>query len=790
MDTHAVTMEARRQGGDGLRPAALRRLLPAAVVIWAERAFAAEIGWTAAFWLGWTALALTGVLGALPGGLRIALFAALILTSAAAVLRAAIRIALPRRQDVFARLDRGGGLLLGSTSFTGAAPAAVEGDIGAALWRRAQADAARRPPRIGLPRPQLSGDLRAALVGLSALTLLGLVLAGREAPSRLERAFSPWAVPLTAYSFRGEVAPPDYAPGPARQFELTGGGTRAIELLSGGRIEIERLAGPGDWHILSPAGTRVDPAFVPRRGGVWRIVTDGGRTLAALRIGLASDGVPEVRFDGDPVRNATGALSLGYRLTDDHGTLSLALEVSGGRAPARTYSLAEAIQPGTGRVFADLSADPRAGERARLTLIAADGAGNIGRSPPLLVELPVKTFTDPVARRIIAIRKRLMQGDAISRVVRDLTEIAVRPESFDERTDIFVGLRSAAWRLLHSPEETARPQVTDILWDVASDLEDGGTSRALEDLRAAMERLMQQADSGDDELLAELTRQLENAMGEYLRRQIEAAMKAGEVPPAAAAMQNMAPSVDTSFLQAMMEDLKDRLAAGDTKGAQQALQNLRGLMESIQFGASAPDPQAAMRAEAMREAADKLRQAEAQQGQLRDDTIAEAVRQAIREDEAMLEALGGQQEEIGEMVGAAAREMEALGAKVPGELGEARAAMRAAARALGDGDAATAAQAQSEALRKLGEASDKLQQQAEQMARQAAGGLPQPGQSGSGVDPLGRPGQGFGMGNVTIPDEQRMRRVQEIRRILEERAADPSRSEAERSYYLRLLKRF
>jgi hypothetical protein len=35
-----------------------------------------------------------------------------------------------------------------------------------------------------------------------------------------------------------------------------------------------------------------------------------------------------------------------------------------------------------------------------------------------------------------------------------------------------------------------------------------------------------------------------------------------------------------------------------------------------------------------------------------------------------------------------------------------------------------------------------------------------------------------------------MRRVQQIRQLLEERAADPRRSEDERAYYLRLLKRF
>jgi hypothetical protein len=66
----------------------------------------------------------------------------------------------------------------------------------------------------------------------------------------------------------------------------------------------------------------------------------------------------------------------------------------------------------------------------------------------------------------------------------------------------------------------------------------------------------------------------------------------------------------------------------------------------------------------------------------------------------------------------------------------------------------------------------------------------QPGAAGSGLDPLGRPGTGFGQGAVKLPDQADVRRIQQIRKILEERASDPSRSEEERGYYLRLLKRF
>ncbi|MGB7406081.1 MAG: DUF4175 family protein, partial [Pacificimonas sp.] len=133
----------------------------------------------------------------------------------------------------------------------------------------------------------------------------------------------------------------------------------------------------------------------------------------------------------------------------------------------------------------------------------------------------------------------------------------------------------------------------------------------------------------------------------------------------------------------------------------------------------------------------------------------------------------------------------AAAAGMPGgeALGAAGAAMADAETALQAGETARAARAQSRALDSLAEAAESAQQAAAQ-AQQAASGRMQPGSSGGGLDPLGRPGRDFGLGDVQLPDERRVRRVEELRALIEERAADPQRSERERAYYLRLLKRF
>ncbi|WP_425459747.1 DUF4175 family protein [Hankyongella ginsenosidimutans] len=62
--------------------------------------------------------------------------------------------------------------------------------------------------------------------------------------------------------------------------------------------------------------------------------------------------------------------------------------------------------------------------------------------------------------------------------------------------------------------------------------------------------------------------------------------------------------------------------------------------------------------------------------------------------------------------------------------------------------------------------------------------------SKQGVDPLGRAsGQAIGP-EFRLPSEQERRAIEDLRRLLEQRAADPGRSADERAYYQRLLKRF
>lgn len=762
----------------------------AGIVVAAERALPRELGLALTLWLLWIAAALLGLTQALPGMLRVACLALLIVTSVALAIRAAWRIGVPSPAARRARLERGGGLSRGALALVADAPVADPDDFGTALWSRALADTQKLRPRLGRLEWQPALETRYGLWPLLGTALfLGLMLAKAEAPARLAAAFSPWPTTLESVRIAVTLEPPAYVGAPPRRIDLGGGAEAALDGLAASRVTI-RVEGMGNWHVSGPGVERTASdgrvSFALTRGGKYS-VQQGARRIATLDLSLAADLRPVIHFDGDPAVTPTGALRLGFRLRDDHGVSALSLRIRRGRE-IRDVDLETRVPPGRGSVFADLTPHPFAGAAVELMLVATDGAGQQGVSPAIRITLPQRRFVNPFAQAIVAVRADLLAGAKRSGVARRLSELAADHSAYQGDLGVFAGLRAATWRLVHDTRKDARESIAALLWDIATDLEDGGATQAMDAMRRAMEDLARSIGAGDDASLASMADRLEAAMNDYLSRQIAAALaESGGQPPSSGG--GSGARVDLGFLDQMFSDLRDRLAAGDKAGAAEALANLRQLMETIRFGNAAPDPEAQARAAAAAEAAQALRAIEARQGALRDATVADMIESSFGNDSGLREnappqrALGADTEALVKQFGAA-------GMQAPQPLGGAAKAMAEAARALGAGDAGGAIRAQTRALDLLRQAANAAEAAAQQMAQAAGAGAMQPGAAGSGLDPLGRPGTGFGQGAVKLPDQADVRRIQLIRKILEERASDPSRSEAERGYYLRLLKRF
>lgn len=770
-----------------LPASAERLLLPAAALLWIERAWTRHLKWVVLGWSLWLALSLMGAAGGLPGELRVALLFGLGLGTIAAIGLALRDIALPGRAAAIARLERASGARRGSLALLDERAVDLSDPVAVQLWARARAASAQTKLRLGLPRLTLDDAERYGLLPLvGAALLIGALLAKGEAPAQIAAGFSPYAVSLAELRVTATIEPPAYARR-APQTRTFGSGQQALTALKGSRLTL-RIDGPaGDWKLLGPGlETPVSDgraSTVVTREGRYELRL-GKRRAVRIDIGFAADAVPTIAFDGAPQAAPTGALRVAWNARDDHGAMAVSIEM---RRPGalRRLPLDGAAVSGKGAAFADLTADPFAGEIVALRLLARDGGGQTGHSRVMMLRLPERRFVHPVAIEIIAVRKALIRDPSAREAAEDkLTDIAALPDRYGGDLAVFAGLRSATMRLAYDTDDVRAASVIRLLWDIAVDLEDRGASRAMDDMRDAMDELAQRMGSANDQDMAAMLDRLTQGMGDYLRRQVEAMQSQPGAPGGAGQ------SLDLSFLDAMVQDLRDRLAAGDKAGAQAALANLRRLMESLQFG-GAGDPELAKRAQAAAQAAQAARDLEARERDLQGDTIAESVRRAVTGRSGAMERQAATQQQIEAAAQALQQQAGAAGMKTPPSLARAAQAMRAARAALGRGQPGDAMLAQEQAIEALGEAATAMEGQAQAMGRAAGGTMAaQPGAPGSGVDPLGRPGSGFGQGLVKLPDETRMRRVQEIRRLLEERAADPRRSEDERAYYLRLLKRF
>jgi hypothetical protein len=628
-------------------------------------------------------------------------------------------------------LERVAGLPAGALGALGAAPAGPADALGRQLWARAQRGAAAIRP---MPRRAAAARFIAPLLG-AMLLLAAAVAAG---PERLARALSPWPQDLGGLRLAVLVEPPGWTGLAPRRHPLAAGQTLALDAPRGSRVAV--LADGTDLTVAvdgAPPRSRTLDAPLALRVHV------GLHTLARVRLAPAPDAPPRIAWLAAPRGTPTGMLAVAWRAQDDYPGLGIGLELA--RGPLRRQVWPPGRWPaGDGQQVIDLARDPWAGQTVELRLLVRDGAGQLARSEAVALRLPERAFADPVAREVIAARARLLDNPSTRLdVAQRLLELAGEPWRYGERLPVFAGLSASARRLAASDTAEAAQSAADLMWEVAAAIEDGGAGAALERLAKALASLEDAlAGPGAD---AAIRRALE----ELARAADEAARLSADRPAAAPSAEELA------MAQALAAELADRLAAGDREGARALIAALRQSVEAARaMGAGA----AGMAAAEALERASQARALAQQQRALAEQTQA------------------GPGDRLGELAGP--QGALAATAQRMGGLDAAARAMGDAQGALRVGDRVRAEAAQRAAL-------DALDQAAQALETQAAAALP-----AMGRDPLGRPGGGNAAGDVRLGEAERARRLEEIRALLRERAADPERSPAERAYFLRLLRRF
>ena len=614
--------------------------------------------------------------------------------------------------------------------------------------------------------------------------------------------------------------------GTRMQFRLYGEvGELTLSETVSGRVEVPAASEPVHDFQVALNG---EVSVAGPGGRVWRVV-------------VVPDAAPSVVPQTEAKRERDGQFSVGFQASDDYGVaagqVSIALDLP---KVERAYGLTVEPEPreavvldlpmplrGNREDFAetlvdDLSEHPFANLPVRMTFSVTDAAGQAGQAEPVSLVLPGKRFFDPLAAALIEMRRDLLWNRVnAGRTVQILKAVTHRPEGFVRNEQAFLRLR-VLMRELEAQKVSLSPEARDgfakELWDLALLMEEGDLQSAMERLQRAQDRLDEAIRNGADQAeIEQLMQELREALNDYMQELAEEA----ERNPDSQLSQNMdGMQMSGDQLQQMLDELQRLMEEGKTAEAQQLMEMLRQLMESMQVtqGQGQGQGQGGPGQQAMRELQDTLR---GQQG-LSDDAFRDLQDgQEGNEGQQQGQNQPGQGEgegegQDGEGRGLAERQQDLrdrLGqlqnGPLPGDgsetgeegrrqLDRAGRAMDEAEEALREGDLPGALDRQAEAMEALrdgmqqfGEAmaEEQQQQQGEAERGQEFGQADPNGQR----DPLGRePGNSARIGSDRnmLQGEDVYRRAQDLLDEIRRRSGEQARPEGERDYLRRLLDMF
>ncbi|HEX3982220.1 MAG TPA: DUF4175 family protein, partial [Acidisoma sp.] len=531
------------------------------------------------------------------------------------------RIRWPDERDAQGRLNRASGFKHDPITTLLDSPAQM--DLAAhLLWRahRARTLAETRQLRLGLPWPWRARPSALAFRGGIIVALVLCVwAAGPMARSRLAAGFTVNPAALLGAtaappSVTAWVTPPAYTGRPpvllpVHETTLTVPLGSHLTVTVAGLSRAPRLDGlAGAFHQMDAESFQLEARL--DGSGLYTLRARGAR-LAWWQIMVQPDSPPSIGFAGRPGPDADGySLRLPWHASDDYAVVSARLTahlIGKPSAPALTLPLALPAGPGAvveGVQVTDLSANPWAGLPVSMQLQARDAAGQSGLSPVETVVLPERHFTDAYARRVIAIRKGLVEmPDAADRrqrvpAVRAILDTAAAATVDGKQPRATLPLFAAGWELLYGHDSGAVDDAIGTLWQVALHFEQGDAADTGQSLMQA-ERALQNALQGNHASAAELSRlmqRMQSAILQHLSTLMQMAQHQGSTVQAGSPGRPF----DLSSLARQLQAMEAAAKAGDAAAMRQALASLQ---QSLQQLAEArivqPDPkQEAARAQA------------------------------------------------------------------------------------------------------------------------------------------------------------------------------------------------
>jgi len=715
-----------------------------------------------------------------------------------------------------------------------------------ALWEAHRARAAKSLAKLkaGDARPRIDRHDPFALRALLVLLLVAaLSWAQGDLPNRVRAAFAVPEIPFGGSGLRIDawISPPAYTRKEPFVLAANAPATEAVPVPQGSTLTVKingsgakdysvSLASPGEKQALTPAAQSTDSYAEYTHAIDDDVTLSIGWTLGSersWRLSVVPDSAPRIAFHGPIEVSPRAVMLLKYKVDDDYGVASAEArvervivpsagegDVAGaepaaqpglpqiGKPPVFPLSLPHApVKAAEGKTYKDLTSHPWAGLPVVITLAAKDEAGHEGLSGPRGMILPERKFTKTLARGTIDQRRSLVQnpGD-VARVADNLNALAAAAQDEGAAAPIYLGLRSAFWRLKNEPDISDIEDVVGQLWDVAIRIEDGNLSAAERELRAAQERLKEAIESGASrEEIQKLMAELRQALNSYLQALRQQQNKNSD---RAAASPN-AKTISPQDLAQLLDKIENLAKSGSPDAAAQMLNQLRDILESLQTaqGNGQSQEEDAESLQKLDEMTDLLRK----QQQLLDDTFSAQQKQ----DETADDEKGAQSpQQRGQKPGRANPKnsadldkrqddlqkqlQELLSGMNADEKDPVQKKLREAEDAMGDATDSLRQQQLGEAGEQEGRAVESLRQGARSLAEQmmrSAGGTGRGNQANR--DPLGRKQNGpldSAGDDVKIPDESSGQRARAIMDELRKRLGEPSRPILELDYLERLIK--
>lgn len=734
------------------------------------------------------------------------------------------RFKRPTRLQIEKKIERLSNLEHRPLALSRDTQALIENTAANALWQvyQSRIQGFVKKAKIVWPSPRLADHDKYALRFIVLLLLVtGLSVAGRDSLPRLSQAITPdipevsfiptltvdlWLEPPAytghktvflkssssdANTVSGTVTVPEDTLLKAR---ISGGYTAPDLSFSEKSLDLVAEA-DGKNHTLETALSKsgdLNLSYLWRKIGHWYIT-------------IQEDMPPQISLIQTPETQDNGDFRLSYAASDDYGLTELvaivtpAAEVSDTlgkeelelRMPVPTRSNQTNIVHSTH----NLSWHPWAGLPVNLHLKGTDSAGHIVTTDPVSFALPERDFQHPLARALIKERKDLVwknEDTDIRGIAQNILTLGNQPAAYKGDIVVFMGLASAAKRLVYNTSDNAVPSVIHLLWDIALRVEDGSFATASRDMQSALQNMSDVLNdpNASKEDVQKAMDELQAAMQDYLaalQRDMAARMKEQgqdmpQIPPEIA--EKMMQKIDIGQL---IRDMQNMAQANSKEDLQEMLNRMQNMVQNL-------DPS---RIQKMQEAQARAMQTLAKIQEItkqQQELMAKTSEQRDGQNSADIQK---QQQDLRRELGDTMIELSRMVDEIPQSLGKAEQAMGKAARELGGKRPSYALPHQKEAIEELQKGMDNAMNQMAGAMRQqiiSLGFMPSGGKSGNkgygkGYDPLGRE-QASDESDVIVPDEQELRRVQQIINELRQKSGDYRRPPVERDYIDRLLRQF